>query len=163
TALVGLTGFFGVFMQWRRAESALGLAARKVEAERQAIARLEQGLYYSTITLADREIAANNLAAARALLDRCTPELRRWEWTPLRRAPNQHTRVLSGPHTRAFGVAFSPDGRLLAAAYYDGLIRVRDPQTGRETRVFRGHTGPVHSVGFSPDGGLLASTAGDDD
>ena len=63
-----------------------------------------------------------------------------------------------GPHLAVYGVAFSPDGRLLATAGYDG--RVWDPATGKQLRIL-GHTGPVWGVAFSPDGRLLG-TAGND-
>jgi hypothetical protein len=161
--LVALVGFTGVLIQWRRAETALGLAAEKSESERRANARLEQSLYYSSITLADRELAAGNPGAAQELLDRCPISLRGWEWYHLKRAPNHHKGILPGHRAPAWGIASSPDGRQFAAAYSDGVIRLWEAQTGREIRILRGHTGPVHLVAFSPDRTLLASTGGDGD
>ena len=60
------------------------------------------------------------------------------------------------------GVAFSPDGRLLASCGSDDVVRLWDPVTGAERRTLTGHTGRVNGVAFSPDGRLLAS-CGDDD
>jgi hypothetical protein len=54
------------------------------------------------------------------------------------------------------GVAFSPDGRLLASCD-DETVRLWDPATGAEKRTLTGHTGRVNGVAFSPDGRLLAS------
>ena len=67
------------------------------------------------------------------------------------------------------GVAFSPDGKLLATADDDGYVRLWNPATGQPvgtpipadpTRSAQGNFG-VTGVAFSPDGKLLASA--DDD
>jgi CHAT domain/WD domain, G-beta repeat len=70
-------------------------------------------------------------------------------------------RTLTG-HTRAVnGVAFSPDGRLLATASGDRTARLWDPATGEHRRTLTGHTGWVRGVAFSPYGRLLATASGD--
>jgi WD40 repeat protein/tRNA A-37 threonylcarbamoyl transferase component Bud32 len=57
-------------------------------------------------------------------------------------------------------VAFSRDGRLLAAAAGSHVV-VRDAATGRPVHALAGHAGPVTGVAFSPDGKLLASSSRD--
>jgi WD40 repeat protein len=56
-------------------------------------------------------------------------------------------------------LAFSPDGRLLAEGSRDGLVRVRDSQTGRILRSLQSHRHTITDsrVAFSPDGLRLAS------
>ncbi|MCM2392747.1 WD40 repeat domain-containing protein, partial [Streptomyces albipurpureus] len=66
-------------------------------------------------------------------------------------------------HTHAVvGVAFSPDGRLLATTSDDKMVRLWDPATGQPVgQPLTGHTHWVRGVAFSPDGRLLATTSVD--
>jgi WD40 repeat protein len=60
-----------------------------------------------------------------------------------------------------YRVIYSPDGKLLASAGEDRLVRLWDATTGAELRQFTGHDGPVYSVAFAPDGKTLASAGAD--
>jgi WD40 repeat protein len=68
--------------------------------------------------------------------------------------------VLKGDY-RTVSVAFSPDGRRLASAGYDQIVRLWDTTTGHEVLSLRRHTGIVGRVLFSPDGQRLASASAD--
>jgi hypothetical protein len=70
--------------------------------------------------------------------------------------------VLAIPAKKAlgWGLAFSPDGHLLAAADSD-TIQVWDAANGEEVHRFRGHEARVHSLCFAPDGATLASGLAD--
>jgi len=70
---------------------------------------------------------------------------------------------------RILSVAFSPDGKTLAAAVGDhpgrdfepGLVDLWDVGTGQRLSTLTGHTAEVTSVAFTPDGRLLASGSQD--
>jgi RNA polymerase sigma factor (sigma-70 family) len=58
-------------------------------------------------------------------------------------------------------LAFSPDGKHLAAGGLDSRVHQWDLATGKEHRFPQEHAGEVRSLAFSPDGKLLATGAGD--
>ena len=61
----------------------------------------------------------------------------------------------------ATDLVFSPDGRTIAVAGYDGYVHLADRTLGKHLRTCEGHTSAVHSVAFSPDGRWFASTSFD--
>ena len=68
--------------------------------------------------------------------------------------------VQTGHAKRADGIAFSPDGRLVATSGDDMLVKIWDAATARELRSLA-HTAPARAVAFSPDGARLAAGAFD--
>ena len=122
-----------------------------------------------------RQLAAESLAA-----DSANPLTARrlavaaWRVSPTSQAGSVLANLLMEQQQRGilpgdpanFGVlqvAFSPDGKLLAAAYGDGYVRLWNPVTGQAVGAplpaDTGLGGSAFSVAFSPDGKLLA-TAG---
>jgi WD40 repeat protein len=55
-------------------------------------------------------------------------------------------------------MAFSPDGRQLAAGAANRSVPIWDLQTGRMLHQLAGHDQPLHCLVFSPDGKVLATT-----
>jgi RNA polymerase sigma factor (sigma-70 family) len=64
-------------------------------------------------------------------------------------------------HERIFAATFSPDGRTLAVAGEDGVVRLCEVISGQERRRFTGHIGWAHRICFAPDGKRLASASND--
>jgi WD40 repeat protein len=62
---------------------------------------------------------------------------------------------------RPFALAFSPDGKRLAVASWDGSLTWWDVAARRPLRQWEAHLGPVSAVAVAPDGRSLASAGRD--
>lgn len=60
------------------------------------------------------------------------------------------------------GLAFSPDGRLLAVPDSENSVNIWDMETGLLIRSFSGQTEPISGIFFSPDGENLVAGSFDD-
>jgi serine/threonine protein kinase/WD40 repeat protein/tetratricopeptide (TPR) repeat protein len=61
------------------------------------------------------------------------------------------------------GLAFSPDGKLLAVGTAQGTVRLVDPETGKEyARLEDPNQDRAGTITFSPDGTLLVTTSNND-
>lgn len=67
----------------------------------------------------------------------------------------------AGHPTAVWCVRQSPDGRLLATAGYDGLVKLWNVASRQSTHDLKKHKGWARAVAFSPNGSRLAS-AGED-
>jgi WD40 repeat protein len=61
----------------------------------------------------------------------------------------------------ARGIAFSPDGRLLATTHEDGSVKLWDASDGALLVTHRGHRGAALGVAFLTDGRRLLTAAAD--
>jgi len=72
--------------------------------------------------------------------------------------------LVSNDHTEAsyvLWIEFSPDGRLIAAANWDGSVKLWDVATGNLVKTITEHVGGTHVAVFTPDGKTLATGSED--
>jgi hypothetical protein len=66
--------------------------------------------------------------------------------------------LVGGGEASVYGVAFSPDGRWLAAGWGNNVV-LWDAASYREVQKFRGHQSEITSLAFSPDSHLIATAS----
>ena len=163
-----LVGLVGTTWQAMVATDAKNLARQRLdEANRQQeIAEqrkesLRQSLYAADIGTAHEVWLTGNQQWAVAKLEELRPhedesDLRGFEWYYLWRLCHSGRQMLPKHGGDVYGIAFSPDGKLLAAASQDETANVWDITTGQLVTSLNEHAGELNCVAFSPDGRWLA-------
>jgi WD40 repeat protein/tetratricopeptide (TPR) repeat protein/cell division protein FtsB len=121
-------------------------------------------LYVSRMNRAHRSIHDGDVSNALQLLEAQVPgpdeeDLRHWEWYYLKRLCRSDLFTLKGHTSHVWGVAFSPDGKLMVSGSHDHTVKLWDARTGKEVKTLTGHRGKVYGVAFSPDGKRVASSS----
>lgn len=65
-------------------------------------------------------------------------------------------------HKKINIIAWSPDGKSIAAGYNDKIIRLWDTQSGKLRQTLKGHAAEVFGLVWSPNGRMLASASADE-
>ncbi len=71
------------------------------------------------------------------------------------------TDIKNGHSDTVYGIAFSPDGKMIATGAADKFVKVWTVPEGKFVKSFEGHTHHVLDVGWMADGKLLASAGAD--
>jgi WD40 repeat protein/serine/threonine protein kinase len=127
----------------------------------QTLQRERRDAYFHRITLAQHALSvADDLGRALKLLGDCPEDLRGWEWHYLMRLCRVEPTILRDK-AEVHGLAFSFDGRAIAAACGDGTVKFWSSDTGKVTGRLDAHPGPVFAVAYHPDGKHLATAGAD--
>jgi serine/threonine protein kinase len=166
TAAIFATSAAGMIWSWRQTLGALHdmkLAHDREHAERK---KAEAALAAMTVASARQAWLADEVTTANQLLSECPPEYRDENWRYLDRVCNSSLAVQSQKNGQFIRVAWSSDGRWLAAAGYLGAgandygIQVFDMVGGREPITLRGHTYSIEEVVLTPDGHCVSASRG---
>lgn len=149
-----------------RAESAAAAARASEAAARDFERTSSKFLYASRMRSAYQWLSSGDTDQALKLLkpyDRGGPwaHLRGFAWFHLQRRLNDARHTLVGHRGEVYGLAYSPNGRLLATGSEDGFIKLWDPANGQELASIPAHKSCVNSLAYSPDGTVLASCSCD--
>ncbi len=106
------------------------------EAKKQ-LARAEVRGYALLMTMGQRELQSNDIQRS------------------LETGTENHQ--LIGPNDALLCLAYSPDGRFLAAGSNNRTVTIWDTETRKQRFLLTGHSGPVRCLAFTPDGERLAS------
>ncbi|KAJ1638655.1 WD40-repeat-containing domain protein [Pavlovales sp. CCMP2436] len=93
------------------------------------------------------------------ILASCSDDFTTFLWRPA--SSKKPIARLQGHQRPINALAFSPDGRLLATASFDGSVRLWLAADGKFVCAFRGHVGPVYQLGWSGDSRLVVSGSRD--
>ena len=112
-----------------------------------------------------------NATLSQATFHHCTTRHADWHdaphpgaaWhTPIQGIPaGMETGLYPGHAEAATGVAWHPDGDLIATTSDDRTCIIWNPHTGKPITTFTGHTNPATGIAWHPDGDLIATTSDD--
>jgi serine/threonine protein kinase len=171
-AAVALVGFGLITWKWLEADR-LRVAA---ESERKEVGRqrdiandhrrvAQRNLYRSNVRLAKQAVDVGRLEFARTLLHEAADglpgddDLRGLEWHYLQRLANPVAQTIARLPAEVDGAAVTRDGRLVACACTDGVVRVINTTDGREVFAIR-TPDRTAALTFSGDGGRFAASLG---
>jgi eukaryotic-like serine/threonine-protein kinase len=116
-------------------------------------------LYVSEVTRAGLAWQAGQTDLMRALLDRCPPDLRHWEWNFLHQQSGRWEQKVLLPSTNLGNFALTADASLMVVAN-EGQVQVRAFPSGQWLRNIPDVKGANVPFALAPRGDLLAVVQG---
>jgi WD40 repeat protein/serine/threonine protein kinase len=141
------------------------LAAKDEADRRREEARFNQ--YVAQMNLVQQEYEDGNIGRVRELLDAQVPreagqtDCRGFEWYYWQRMSHRELLTFKRQTGGMWSIAFSLDGKPLAADAHEGSLRVWDAATGRELLAAHGRRDEFDYARLSPDGRRLAAAGSD--
>lgn len=117
--------------------------------------------YRAHLAAAQASLERGDVSQTLAWLDGAPSKYRGWEWSYIRSQCDHSQRSVQLPGGAATKVQSSPDGKTLAVASADGVVRLLDSQSFQVTKSLNGHKGAVFGLEFSADGKFLVTTSRD--
>ena len=162
---------------WQREGTARIAEAASLRNESVALAQARRSLtkarlatYVSDMRFAFRQRSQGLLLSTQQALDQHVPQeqpeagisadLRGIEWFLLDSLINSRFRTIGRHGGCVHDVDLFPDGRTVATAGDDGVIRIWNAESSAMIREFHLQDSPVYTVGVSPDGKWLACGTG---
>ncbi|HKQ73771.1 MAG TPA: protein kinase [Blastocatellia bacterium] len=139
------------------------IRARAAEGEAR---RERRRLYEAQMRQAGYDFEEGNFTRLRATLESYIPkpsdaeDLRGFEWYLLARSLHQERLELKSDDI-IYSLAYSPDGKKVAAACGNGLAKIWETTTGKELLKIKTNGATLGAIAFSPDGHSLATCGGD--
>jgi WD40 repeat protein len=139
------------------------LARRSAESARRSAEAADLSSYAANLNLMRLQWESSNFGQVMELLKETRDNRARgWEWGYWDRLCHLDLLTLRGHTMEVTAAGFSPDGRRLVTASYDGTARLWDAATGRELRALKGHFGAIFAAAISPDGRRVATGSSDE-
>jgi WD40 repeat protein/serine/threonine protein kinase len=154
--------------QRRSAEEQKKIAVEQRQSAEEHARELRRLLYVGDMSKAFQAIKDGDLGLATSLMTNYFhqpdgEDLRGWEWRYLWQLcqTNKH-QILAHADQAMNAVVFSPDGRLLATAGSDKIVRVFEVDSYKPVTNLSGFNETIYcrALAFSPDGRLLAAKGG---
>lgn len=139
-----------------------GLLVKESSARQQltdALAREQKTSYVYRIPLAARELAANNVARTRELLEQSPEHLRGWEWYYLKRLCGGNALEIPTPRGGWQEFVLSRDGKQIIAGQSKDIV-FYDTENGTELKRWPAHAGPIRRLVINREGTRLATMYG---